>query len=59
MILTADAVVGGGCDSAVGGTSLQIRGESLVFGETEGEFRRERGLGLFFRQRSKYFRLHF
>lgn len=41
----SDAVVGRGCDSAVGGTLLQIRGESLVFGETEGEFGRERVLG--------------
>lgn len=37
--------VGCGCDSAVGGFLPQIRGESLVFGETEGEFRRERDLG--------------
>lgn len=36
---------GCGCDSAVGGISPQIRGESLVFGETEGELRRERDLG--------------
>lgn len=35
----------GGSDSAVGGTLPQIRGESLVFGETEGELQRERDLG--------------
>lgn len=28
---------GSGCDSTVGGILPQIRGESLVFGETEGE----------------------
>ncbi|KAI9533599.1 hypothetical protein NQZ68_021134 [Dissostichus eleginoides] len=32
-------------DSAVGGILPQIRGESLVFGETEGELQRERDLG--------------
>lgn len=37
--------VGCGCDSAVGGILPQIRVESLVFGETEGEFKRERDLG--------------
>lgn len=36
---------GCGCDSAVGGILPQIRGESLVFGETEGELKRERDLG--------------
>lgn len=36
---------GCGCDSAVGGILPQIRGESLVFGETEGELQRERDLG--------------
>lgn len=36
---------GCGCDSAVGGIIPQIRGESLVFGETEGELKRERELG--------------
>lgn len=35
------------CDSAVGGISPQTRGESLVFGETEGELMRE-GPGLLF-----------
>lgn len=45
-ILTAgDAAFGCGRDSAVGGALLQTRGESLVFGETEGEFRRERDPG--------------
>lgn len=34
-----------GCDSGVGGILPQIRGESLVFGETEGELKRERDLG--------------
>lgn len=34
-----------GCDSAMGGILPQNRGESLVFGETEGEFWRERDLG--------------
>ncbi|KAL3048131.1 hypothetical protein OYC64_006830 [Pagothenia borchgrevinki] len=34
-----------GSDSAVGGILPQIRGESLVFGETEGELQRERDLG--------------
>lgn len=34
-----------GCDSAVGGISPQIRGESLVSAETEGELQRERDLG--------------
>lgn len=29
----------------MGGALLQTRGESLVFGETEGEFRRERDPG--------------
>lgn len=33
------------CDSAVGGTLPPISGESLVFGETEGESKRERDLG--------------
>ena len=36
---------GCGCDSAVGGILPQIRGKSLVFGETEGELKRERDLG--------------
>lgn len=34
-----------GCVCAVGGILSQIRGESLVFGETEGELKRERELG--------------
>lgn len=45
ILTAADAAVGCGCDSAVGGALLQTRGESLVFGETEGEFRRERDPG--------------
>lgn len=46
MILTAsDTAVGRGCDSAVGGASPQIRGESPLLAETEGEFGRGRALG--------------
>lgn len=45
-ILTVEAGdFGCGCDSAVGGILPQIRGESPVFGETEGELKRERDLG--------------
>lgn len=51
----ADAAVGCGRDSAVGGALLQTRGESLVVGETEGEFRRERDPGCFSENRVSIF----
>lgn len=42
MVTILTALVGDfgcGCDSEVGGILPQIRGESLVFGETEGSYR--------------------
>lgn len=51
--------LGSGCDSAVGGTLPQIRGESLVFGETEGELQRERDLGCSSENGVSIFCLHF
>lgn len=45
-ILTVHAADSGcGCDSTVGGTLPQIRGESPVFGDTEGELKGERDSG--------------
>lgn len=54
-ILTAEAgELDRGYDSEVGGILPQIRGESLVFGETEGELKRERDLGYSSENWSKY-----
>lgn len=49
----------GACDSAVGGILPQSRGESRVFPETEGEFRRERDSGCSSENRVSIFWLYF